>query len=76
MANMFQGCTQLSELYLDIFKTQNVKNMSHMFENCQNLNKMDVTNFNTSKVLDMSAMFKGLLKVFILDLLYIYKNLK
>lgn len=59
MASMFNGCSSLTSLGLDVsgFDTSEVINMSHMFNACNALTVLDLSNFNTSKVTDMSYMF-------------------
>ena len=60
MSNMFSGCTNLSNVDLDVgFNTTNVTNMSGMFSGCSSLRslRLDAV-FNTSKVTNMTNMFR------------------
>ena len=54
---MFDNCNSLTELNLEHFNTNNVKNMSHMFNSCILLSKLNINNFNTSQTIDLSYMF-------------------
>ena len=56
---MFEGCTNLTNIDLSSFNTQNVTNMEGMFFNCSNLTNIDLSSFNTQKVTKMSGMFDG-----------------
>jgi len=54
---MFASCSELTELILDGFCTQNVESMSGMFEDCAKLEQLNMASFNTSNITDMSFMF-------------------
>ena len=54
---MFYQCSNLTNLDLSNFNTQNVTNMSWMFDCCESLTNLNLSNFNTQNVTDMSAMF-------------------
>lgn len=57
MAQMFTGCTSLSDLDVSTFNTSNVIDMNNMFDDCQSLTELDITNFDTSNVKNMGGMF-------------------
>jgi len=57
MSDMFDGCSNLSELDLSNWDTSNVTDMNHMFQNCSNLTWLDLSNFDTSNVTNMYSMF-------------------
>ena len=59
MAEMFNGCTNLTTLDVSNWDTSNVTNMGSTFNNCFNLQTLDVSNWDTSRVTDMGAMFFG-----------------
>ena len=54
---MFALNTNLAELNLSSFNTENVTGMNAMFWGCSALTSLDVTNFDIKKVADMSSMF-------------------
>ena len=57
MIYMFAYCTNIIDLDLKSFNTNNVYEMGGMFEGCHNLKELDVSSFNTSKVKTMWYMF-------------------
>ena len=58
MQSMFNGCSELTNLYLTSFNTENVTNMNSIFANCSSLTEIQgLEKFNTSQVIDMRAMF-------------------
>lgn len=57
MGYMFWGCTNLKEIDLTNFDTQNVTDMNRMFSGCQSLVELDLTSLDTSKVTDMNETF-------------------
>ena len=57
MADMFDGCSNLTSLDLSSFDTSQVTTMSSMFSGCSNLTSLDLSNFNTSQVTTMPYMF-------------------
>ena len=59
MGYMFWGCTNLKEIDLTNFDTQNVTDMNRMFSGCQSLVELDLTSLDTSKVTDMNDTFGG-----------------
>ena len=65
---MFYGCSNLTNLDLSNFNTQNVTNMREMFCGCSNLTNLDLSNFNTKNVTDMIGMFYGCSNLTNLDL--------
>ena len=59
MKNMFNGCTSLTSISFNYFKSQNIDDMSYLFCNCSSLVDVDLENLNTNNVKDMSHMFYG-----------------
>ncbi|KJY62428.1 uncharacterized protein JG30_06390 [Bombilactobacillus mellifer] len=59
MADMFDGCEELTNLDVSKFDTTNVTNMYEMFDDCSKVTSLDVSNFNTANVTDMFGMFEG-----------------
>jgi len=61
MANMFDGCTALTELKINstTFDTSNVTTIAYMFRNCSSLTELDVSKWDTSKVTKMNYTFAG-----------------
>ena len=57
MSGMFGECSNLTNINLFSFNTQNVTNMSAMFSDCIRLSKLDLSSFNTKNVTNMSDMF-------------------
>lgn len=57
MANLFNGCSKLTELDLSNFDTSNATSMYQMFYNCSSLADLDIRHFNTTKVKNMFGMF-------------------
>lgn len=68
MDEMFESCTELTELNLSSFNTSKVIDMSYMFDSCEKLLSLDVRNFNTSNVKNMYMMFGHLSVLTTLDL--------
>ena len=58
MADMFDGCEELTNLDVSKFDTTNVTNMYEMFDDCSKVTSLDVSNFNTANVTDMFGMFE------------------
>ena len=56
---MFYGCSNLTNIDLSTFNTENVTNMMGMFAECSNLINLDLSSFNTKNVTDMYYMFYG-----------------
>jgi surface protein len=50
---MFQSATNLKELDLSNFNTENVTTMGAMFQSCSSLKEIDVSSFDTSNVTNM-----------------------
>ncbi len=59
MGSMFQGCSNLTELNLTSFGTQNVADMYRMFQGCSSLTELNLSGFDTQNVTGMSNMFSG-----------------
>ena len=67
MANMFNGCINLTAIDLSHFNTSKVTDMEYMFQDCQQLLQLDVSHFNTSNVTNMEGMFDGCQRLSQLD---------
>jgi len=73
-SKLFSNCTNLTNIDLSGFKTDNVKSMYCMFENCNSLTSEALNayfndiNINTTNVTNMSYMFKGCSSLTNLDL--------
>ena len=59
MRQMFQNCSNLTELDLSKLNTAKVTDMYAMFYGCSNLKSIDLSSFDTSAVIDMQRMFDG-----------------
>ena len=57
MGGMFSGCSSLTSLDVNGFKTENVRYMNSMFQGCSSLTNLDVSGFKTDNVEDMGNMF-------------------
>ena len=55
--NQSKAFSNLQQLSLNNFDTQNVSNMSYMFAGCKSLTSLDVSGFDTTKTTDMAYMF-------------------
>ena len=58
-SNMFNGCTNLTELDLSMLDTSFVDNMNHMFTSCSKLNSLNLSSFDTSRVTQFYNMFQN-----------------
>ena len=58
MANLFKGCTSLTEANTSNFNTSNVTDMTNMFCDCFRLAQLDTSNWDTGKVTSMDCMFE------------------
>ena len=56
---MFYECSNLEELDLSSFNTDNVTNMSNMFGWCKSLKILKISNFNTDNAYYMDHLFYG-----------------
>ena len=54
---MFEVCSDITEIDLSNFDTSNVQNMNEMFRDCISLTSFNFSNFITSKVLNMGSVF-------------------
>jgi surface protein len=54
---MFHGCTNITNINLLNFASEDVTNMKYMFAGCRNLINIDLSSFNTENVINMSYMF-------------------
>ena len=52
MMYMFYSCKNLTELFLDTFKTNNCKNFSNIFGNCNNNLKVYINPIYNSKFVE------------------------
>lgn len=68
LANMFEGCINLSSIDLTNLDTAGVSNFNSMFKNCKSLENIDVSKLNTTSALDMRYMFDGCTRLMSLDL--------
>lgn len=68
LANMFEGCINLSSIDLTNLDTAGVSNFNSMFKNCKSLENLDVSKLNTTSALDMRYMFDGCTRLMSLDL--------
>ena len=50
-------CSNLKNIDLSSFNTQNVTNMLGMFNRCSNLKNIDLSSFDTKKVTNMIIMY-------------------
>ena len=57
--HMFYDCSNISNIDLSNFTTQNVTNMFCMFWKCSSLTNINLSNCNTQNVTNMSNMFSG-----------------
>lgn len=61
-AELFKGCTNLTDIYLNNLNIENIINTSSMFENCTNLKNIYVINYldwSQSNIASSSNMFTG-----------------
>jgi surface protein len=70
MGFMFEDCTELKDLIIDMdkFKTDKVTHMNRMFSDCYNLEYVNIEKFNFSKVIFMNHMFENCEKLKEIDL--------
>ncbi len=57
MAQMFYGCSSLTNLDLSSFDTSHVTGMECMFEGCSSLTSLNISSFRTNNVTSMASMF-------------------
>ena len=74
MNSMFEGCTNLKSLNLNVFKTPNLKLTDAMFKDCSSLTDLKMDNFNTYNVQSMNEMFSGVSSLRELSLPKFYTN--
>ena len=48
--NMFEGCSNITEIYLSNFNSSLVNNTKNMFYGCSSLITLDISNFNLSRI--------------------------
>ncbi len=58
LANLFDGCTALSEVRMDYCNTGKVTSMNEMFKNCNSLRAIDLSKWNTVALSTAVNMFK------------------
>ena len=73
---MFSGCSSLSELNLNNFNTNKVRNMTHMFSGCSSLKELNLNNFNTINVVEIGGMFYKCSNELLMKIKTQYKNIK
>lgn len=56
-SNLFDNCSNLTDLDLSSFDTSKIKSMVCMFVGCSSLTNLDLSNFDTSNVTCMRQMF-------------------
>jgi len=56
-SGLFSECSNLTNLDLSSFDTENIIDMGDMFFECSSLTNLDLSGFNTAKVTNMSGMF-------------------
>ena len=66
--NMFNDCTNITEIDLSGFNSSDVINMAAMFRGCSKLTSINLTNLDTSKVTEMGSMFRDCSELSSLDL--------
>ena len=66
--NMFNGCTNITEIDLSNFDASNVNNMGVMFANCSSLTLINFSNFDTSQSTNIGTMFSSCTSLTSLDL--------
>ena len=65
---MFYNCSNIIDIDLSSFNSENVINMLSMFEGCSNLTNINLSEFNTKNVTKMNCMFVGCKKLSSIDL--------
>jgi surface protein len=65
---MFNKCSDLNNLDVSNFNTENVTAMCGMFNKCSNLTNIDVSKFDTENITDMSFMFNECYNLINLDI--------
>ena len=58
-ANMFDGCSNITEINLSNFNTSQVTTMYNMFNSCSSLTSINVSNLDTSHVNSMGCIFRA-----------------
>ncbi len=67
-SHLFENCTNLVDIDLSGFDTNNVTSMESMFSGCSSLQNINLDNFNTENVTDMFGMFSNCHRLENLDL--------
>ena len=67
-ANMFYGCSDITEIDFSNFDTSEVANMNSMFNGCSSLTSLHLSRFITSNVTSMTSLFNGCKELTSLDL--------
>ena len=57
-ANMFSGCTALTEVKMEYCNTEKVTSMNEMFKGCNGLKSIDLSKWNTASLTTAINMFK------------------
>lgn len=68
MNNMFENCSNLTNLDVNGFDTSSTTNMVSLFSGCSKLTSLDLSNFDTGNVTGMGAMFRNCSSLTSLDL--------
>ena len=68
MHQMFNGCSNLTELNISSFDTRKVTDMYNMFSGCTGLTSLDLSHFDTRSVCRINSMFAGCSNLTDLDL--------
>ena len=76
MGGMLYGCSELKEINLSNFNTNNVNDMTYMFSGCSSLKELNLSNFNTNNVTNMRSMFDGCSKQLKNQIKSEYKNIE
>ena len=65
---IFQECSDVTEIDLSNFNTSSIKKMNGMFQGCTSLTSINFNNFDTSNIESMENMFSGCSKLISLNL--------
>ena len=70
MHALFQWCSDLKDLNVENWNTENVTDMSFMFSSCESIEKLDIISFNTRNVSNICCMFNNVGKDEPFELIY------
>ena len=71
MNNLFENCSNITEIDLSNFNTYKVKQMNETFKNCSNLTKIIFSNYKTYNIEEMENTFSNCEKLKIINILNI-----